>query len=110
MATHRYRAVASANIDCRQAERLFVAVGRVGDGETTGGGMPVEAVLRDISPFGCRLAVPGSYVMGERLVLRIGGGMEVSATVAWGTDGVIGCRFDQSMSRTALRQITLGRG
>ena len=107
----RYRAVAPASLEGRRAERLFVAVQRAAV-ELVGGDMPVpiEAVLCDVSPFGCRLSAPGDYAPGERLALKIGGGMAAAATVVWSDGGVIGCRFDQAVSAPALRQLTIGRG
>jgi len=101
----RYRAASPASLECRRGERLFVAVRRIA--VDVAGDPATEAVLGDVSSFGCRLEVSGSWAAGEPLSLRIGGGMEVAATVVWGGDGVVGCRFDQPMPRATLRPLTL---
>jgi hypothetical protein len=104
----RYRAAAPVLVEQRQASRLYVAVTRAT--VRTLGEAPVEAVLHDVSAFGCRLGAVDAMNAGERLWLRLAGGMPVAATVMWQDADIIGCRFDEPLSRAMLRQLTLGWG
>lgn len=101
-----YRPAEPASLDARRAARHPVLVTRAtirGHGE-----QPVTAILNDLSTFGCRVATPAGHEPGERVWLRLSGGLPVPATVVWAADGVAGCRFDQPIERELVRSMTLG--
>jgi hypothetical protein len=102
----RYRAAAPALVDQRSAQRHHVGITRAsvrGLGEA-----PADAVLCDVSRFGCRLDAAEAHPAGERLWLRLGGAMPVAATVVWSEGAVIGCRFDAALAPALVRQLMLG--
>ena len=68
---------------------------------------PVEATLRDLSVYGCRLACATGHQQGERLWLRLKGNMPVAATVVWNDGDHLGCRFDAPIERSLMRSLTL---
>lgn len=101
----RYRTAVPALVEQRQTPRHYVAITRatvraLGEG-------PADAVLRDVSAFGCRLAAAPGHVAGDRVRLRLGGSMSVPATVIWSDEEVIGCRFDEPIDTSILRSLTL---
>ena len=71
------------------------------------GTAPLDAVLHDLSVYGCRLATPADYAPEERLILRLDGGSPIEAAVVWCKDGFIGCRFDEAIPRSLVRDLTL---
>ncbi|GAA0735644.1 PilZ domain-containing protein [Sphingomonas japonica] len=101
----QYRPVAPAQADARRAPRHRVVVTRAS--VRRHGAAAVEAVLDDLSIYGCRVSVAELDPVGERLWLRFEGGMPVAATVIWATDGRMGCRFDQPIARQLARALTL---
>ncbi len=66
------------------------------------------ATLSDLSAYGCRVASAGEHAAGDRVWVRLGGGLPIAATVVWSADGLTGCRFDQGLAREVLRALTLG--
>lgn len=102
---NRYRAASPALVDQRQAARHYVTVTRATVRSL--GEAPADAVLRDVSSFGCRLAAAPGHQAGDRIRLRLGGSMSVPATVIWSDEDVIGCRFDEPINNAALRTLTL---
>lgn len=102
---NRYRTAAPALVDQRRAPRHYVAITRATVRAL--GEAPADAVLRDVSAFGCRLAAAPGHQAGDRVRLRLGGGMSVPATVIWADDDVIGCRFDDPIDNMVLRGLTL---
>lgn len=70
----------------------------------------VSAELQDLSTFGCRLRTPSEHGAGERVWLRLSGGLPVAATVVWAAGGRAACRFDQPIARELVRALTLGMG
>ena len=102
---NRYRAAMPALVEQRQAPRHHVAVTRATVRAL--GEEPANAVLRDVSSFGCRLAAAPGHQAGDRLRLRLGGSMSVPATVIWSDEDVIGCRFDAPIDNAVLRSLTL---
>lgn len=101
----RYRTAGPALVEHRQAPRQFVAITRATVRAL--GEEPADAVLRDVSAFGCRLAAAPGHLAGDRIRLRLGGGMSVPATVIWSDEDVIGCRFDEPIENMILRGLTL---
>ncbi|MEN2785482.1 PilZ domain-containing protein [Sphingomonas qilianensis] len=71
------------------------------------GSLPDDAVLCDISAYGCRLESPNDYSAQERLWVRFPGSNPISATVVWARDGFTACRFDAPIERSLLRSMTL---
>ena len=67
----------------------------------------VGAILCDASSYGCRILSPVKHPPGERLWLRLNGGMPMAATVIWCEDGRIGCRFDESLPRDQMRRLII---
>lgn len=74
------------------------------------GDPPSPAELKDLSAYGCRIDGAGSHAAGERVWLRLSGGLPVAATVVWAADGAAGCRFDEPLPRGLVRALTLGIG
>ena len=66
---------------------------------------PVDAVLEDVSSFGCRLTCGDDQPAGSRVWLRLSGSMPVAATVVWSREGQIGCRFDQPIDPRLMRTL-----
>ncbi len=54
------------------------------------------ATLSDISTYGCRILSPVEHPPGERIWLRLDGGLPLAATVIWCSEGRVGCRFDET--------------
>ena len=101
----QYRPVAPALADARTAPRHRVVVTRATIRRH--GDPAIEAVLDDLSIYGCRVSVTELDAVGERLWLRFEGGMPVAATVVWATEGRMGCRFDEPIARQLARALTL---
>lgn len=101
-----YRPCEPASIEQRGAVRYPVLVTRATI--RAHGEQPATATLKDLSTFGCRLSTAGNYDQGERVWLRLSGGLPVSATVVWTADGLAGCRFDEPIGREVVRSLTLG--
>lgn len=101
----QYRRAAPALVDQRSAPRHWVVVTRA---SVRRHGEPAsDAVLHNLSIYGCRLATTTEHMVEERLWLRFGGGMPIAATVMWVEDDVIGCRFDEAIDNNLLRTLTL---
>lgn len=105
LATSAYRKVAPAKLEQRAAIRHPVVVKRA---SVRGHGrQPLDAVLDDLSVYGCRLAIDGEFVAGERLWLRLAGGNAIAASAVWCEGGKLGCRFDEPLARDLFRSLTL---
>lgn len=63
------------------------------------------AVLLDLSIYGCRLAAEGSAEQGERLLIRFEAGLPIAASVVWAEGGRIGCRFDEPIPGSLMREL-----
>jgi hypothetical protein len=100
-----YRAVEPALAEQRRAPRHSVAVKRAS--VRRHGREPAAATLVDLSVYGCRFDDGESYAAGERLWLRLDGGMPVAASVVWSEGGRTGCRFDAAIERSTVRALTL---
>ena len=101
----QYRAATPALVDQRAEPRHRIVVTRAT--VRNHGNLPVEATLRDLSVYGCRLACATEHGQGERLWLRLKGGMPVAATVVWNDGDHLGCRFDAPIERSLMRSLTL---
>jgi hypothetical protein len=102
----QYRKVAPATLERRFAPRHEVQITRAAvRGRSKA---PSEAMLCDVSSYGCRLATEARHVPAERVWLKLGGAMPVAATVVWSEQGHLGCRFDQPIARDLMRMLTLG--
>lgn len=107
MATDVWQVHARGSTDQRRAGRHAITVSRAsvrGMGE-----QPVDAELVDISIYGCRVAVTGVHETGERLWLRLDGGWPIPATVMWTDGDRLGCRFDQPIAGSVVRELTRSR-
>lgn len=71
------------------------------------GKKPVEATLRDISLYGCRIESTLKHQRGDKVWVGFGDNLPIAAVVAWATSGMIGCRFDAPIDRSLLRSLVL---
>ena len=103
----KYRTPEPALLELRQQPRhpVFIQKATVRGHRTK----PVEAVLQDVSIYGCKLACARFKLADARVWLRIHGGLPIAATIIWARDGFIGCRFDAPISSGTVRALTLGR-
>jgi hypothetical protein len=103
--TSQYRKVAPARLEQRVIERHPVILQRAT--VRRHGKQPIDAELVDLSVYGCRILVDGSFDEGERVRLRFSGNAPVAATAIWNEGGTLGCRFDEPLDRTLFRALTL---
>jgi hypothetical protein len=101
----RYREAEGAPVERRRARRLPVAIAcasahRAGDA-------PHDAILRDLSIYGCRIESGRSHIPGASVSLRLDGSAPVVATVVWSEAGMAGCRFVEPIERGLLRAFVL---
>ncbi len=68
---------------------------------------PIEALLKDVSLYGCRLESGVEHPADEAIWLRLNGSMPIAARVVWSRDGTIGCRFDSPIERALLRSLMM---
>ncbi|MBN8808541.1 MAG: PilZ domain-containing protein [Sphingomonas sp.] len=101
----QYRQVEPASLERRDEPRLKLSVTRAS--VRRHGKAPVEALLHDLSAYGCRIASEIAAEAGERLWLRFDGRMPIAATVVWCEGGMVGCRFDEPIDRAMMRALTL---
>ena len=66
---------------------------------------PGAAVLLDLSIYGCRIAMDSQHGEGDRVWLRLDGGWPIGATVVWVEDGRMGCRFDDPLPGSVMREL-----
>ncbi|MDB5706346.1 MAG: hypothetical protein JWN66_3462 [Sphingomonas bacterium] len=101
----QYRTVQAASLDRRAEPRHPVHITRAT--ARSHREKPTAATLCDVSPYGCRLLSATEHPPGERLWLRLNGGMPMAATVIWCSEGRIGCRFDEALPRDLMRRLTI---
>lgn len=106
LGTSRYRRPAPAALDQRQIDRHPVFIQRATVRRHKA--QAVEARLQDISIYGCRIEGAGVAKDGERIWIRIQGGMPIGATVMWTEGELVGCRFDAPISSGTVRALSLG--
>lgn len=104
MATHALKLQPAPAADQRRAGRTAVTVSRATVREH--GQEAAEARLVDLSIYGCRMAVTEEHADGDRVWLRFDGGWPIGATVVWATDDRIGCRFDEPIAGSLMRELT----
>lgn len=101
----QFRTVGPALVEQRSEPRHRILVTRAtvrkqGDSAT-------EAILRDLSVYGCRLACTSEHGEGERVWLRLKESLPIAGTVMWNDGAHIGCRFDAPIERSLMRSLTL---
>lgn len=101
----QFRTVTPALVEHRRAQRYPVTVTRALVVKPDSA--PLDAVLHDLSIYGCRLATAIAFQPEERLTLRLDGGLPIDAAVIWCKDDFIGCRFDEAIPRSLVRELTL---
>ena len=101
----QYRRVEAASFEQRAEPRLKLSITRAS--VRRHGKTPIDALLHDLSSYGCRIASGVEAEQGERLWLRFDGRMPIAATVIWCIDGMVGCRFDEPIERAMMRALTL---
>jgi PilZ domain len=103
--TSQYRKVEPARIEQREVMRhpVFLQKATV----RRHAKHPLEARLVDLSVYGCRLLIDGTFKIGDRLWLRLGGSNPISATAVWLEGDRLGCRFDEALDRSLFRELTL---
>ena len=101
----RFRTVSNALVEQRGAARHRVVIDRATVRHH--GDEPTEAVLCDLSIYGCRLSSVAPHEIGERVWLRLGGGLPIAATVVWSADDLVGCRFDTAIATAVVRALKL---
>ncbi len=101
----KFRSVAPALVDERIAVRHTVLVERAAIKRDAPVAIP--AVLEDVSIYGCRVVLDGSFEPGDRLWLRLADSAPVAATAIWYDQEKLGCRFDEALDRKLFRLLTL---
>jgi len=101
----QYRSVAPALVEQRATTRHRVTVTRAT--LVKRGNPAIDAELHDLSIYGCRFACRSDFQEGDRLWLRFGDGVPVTATAVWNDGNHLGCRFDAPIARTLVRSLTL---
>ncbi|MGK6320057.1 PilZ domain-containing protein [Sphingomonas sp. DT-204] len=70
-------------------------------------GQPCDAILRDLSIYGCRIEGDRPRKPGASVRLSLDGSAPVAARVVWRDGAMMGCRFDTPIDRSLLRAIVL---
>ncbi len=104
MATNAWRLPTVPRVDERRNQRSPVTVSLATVREL--GQEAREAELLDLSSYGCRVAAAGDHEEGNRLWLRFDGGWPIAATVVWAKDEIVGCRFDEPIPGSLMRDLT----
>ena len=71
------------------------------------GHSPIDAVLMDLSIFGCRVCSDENFEKDDRVFVRFDGSLPIAAQVIWSDNGETGCRFDKPLERSLLRSLIL---
>ncbi|CAN5194141.1 hypothetical protein BH09PSE3_BH09PSE3_00980 [soil metagenome] len=104
----RISAATTKSENRRRSPRLSASVGTASVRRISE--QPTEAVLGDLSIYGCRIKSPLDHRAGERVWLRFAGANPVHATVVWWENGFAGCRFDVPIANALFRSLTLNAG
>lgn len=105
MRNSRYRSVAPALADQRQAFRHPVVLQRASVRRQAAPAH--DARLIDLSIYGCRIATEACFQPNDRLWLCFEGSCPIAATAIWCKDSHMGCRFDAPIEKTLFRTLTL---
>lgn len=106
--TSQYRKVEPARLEQREVMRHPVLLQKITVRHTTK--HAIEARLVDLSIYGCRVLLAGSFKVGDRLWLRLAGSNPISATAVWSEGDRLGCKFDEILDRALFRELTLHLG
>lgn len=104
-AVSHFRKLEPALVEHRRTPRLPVRITRATvrpKGEEAS-----DAILHDLSIYGCRIMSPMRRREGERLWLRFQGTDPIAATVVWCDAHFAGCRFDEPIARSICKALTL---
>ena len=101
----QYRTVGPALVEHREVPRHRVTITHASLSDASDG--PTEAVLHDISLYGCRFAGQLTHEPGTQLNLQLADNAPIAATVIWNDGGYLGCRFDAPIDRALMRSLTL---
>jgi hypothetical protein len=101
----QFRTVGPALVEQRSEPRHRITVTRATVRKQ--GNASIDAILRDLSVYGCRLACTSEHPEGERVWLRLQDSLPVSGTVVWNNGNEMGCRFDAPIERSLMRSLTL---
>lgn len=104
MATDIWQLHETTATEQRRSDRHMVVVTRA---TVRAHGEPAaDATLLDLSIYGCRITALGEHAAGDRLWLRLDGGWPIPATVVWSDGERLGCRFDQPIAGSMMRELT----
>lgn len=101
----QYRAVTAALVEQRAAERHRILLTSATMQKR--GGRATEAMLHDLSVYGCRLACRTPHREGSQLWLSFAEQPPIAAAVVWNDGEYVGCRFDAPIERSLMRSLTL---
>ncbi|MDT8759652.1 PilZ domain-containing protein [Sphingomonas psychrotolerans] len=101
----QFRTVGPALVEQRSEPRHRITVTRAKVRKQ--GDASIDAILRDLSVYGCRLACTSEHPEGERVWLRLQDSLPVAGTVIWNNGNEMGCRFDAPIDRNLMRSLTL---
>ena len=106
--TSQYKKVAPARLEQREVMRhpvlLQKATIRRHSKQAT------EALLVDLSVYGCRVLLHGSFKVGDRLWVRLADSSPIGATAVWREGDRLGCKFDEILDRSLFKQLILYAG
>lgn len=106
--TSKYRKVAPAKLEQREVVRHPVLLQKANVRKHSK--QPTEACLVDLSVYGCRVLLAGSFKVGDRLWVRLAESNPISATAVWREGDRLGCKFDEMLDRSLFRQLVLHAG
>jgi hypothetical protein len=106
--TSQYRKVAPAQLEQREVVRHPVLLQKATVRRHSK--QPIEAKLVDLSVYGCRVLLDGSFKVGDRLWVRLADSNPIGATAVWMEGDRLGCKFDELLDRTLFRQLILHAG
>ena len=106
--TSKYRRVAPAKLEQREVVRHPVLLQKASVRKHSK--QPTEACLVDLSVYGCRVLLAGSFKVGDRLWLRLAESNPIGATAVWREGDRLGCKFDEMLDRSLFRQLILHAG
>lgn len=107
MASH-YKRVAPAKLEQREVVRHPVLLQKATVRRHSK--QPIEARLVDLSVYGCRVLLDGSFKVGDRLWVRLAESNPIAATAVWREGDRLGCKFDEILDRSLFKQLILHAG